>query len=405
MNRRAVARLRETQTIRERAHRLLDLGTQGRLHHFAVDIRKLVEVADYVADVIRNNYPDLKIPYHGRWRHFSARGIDRWTLLSRAFSDKEEMVRAAIDLVTVSVLLDAGAGSKWSYAEANSNLRIGRSEGLAIATFHMFRDGLFSSDPLHPLRVDAAALAEIDAAKLGCGFQLNANNTIEGLAGRIALLKNLAAALKDQPRLFGAHPGRPGYVFDYLEGGKREIEATDILDVVLEAMAPIWPGRIMLGSHNLGDVWTHSQLTYGDHTTKLMPFHKLSQWLTYSLLEPFEWAGLKISGLDRLTGLAEYRNGGLFVDCGLLRLKHPADAGKTHELSEELVVEWRALTVALLDELRLPVAQRLGLQPTDFPLARLLEGGTWAAGRKIAQHKRPLTGDPPIKIASDGTVF
>jgi hypothetical protein len=34
----------------------------------------------------------------------------------------------------------------------------------------------------------------------------------------------------------------------------------------------------------------------------------------------------------------------------------------------------------------------------------VLEGGTWAAGRKLAREKRP-DASPPIAVASDGTVF
>jgi hypothetical protein len=69
-----------------------------------------------------------------------------------------------------------------------------------------------------------------------------------------------------------------------------------------------------------------------------------------------------------------------------------------------LVIEWRAMTVALLDRLRPLVAKELGLSLEDFPLARLLEGGTWAAGRRLAKQLR-ANGSPPISIVSDGTVF
>jgi hypothetical protein len=68
------------------------------------------------------------------------------------------------------------------------------------------------------------------------------------------------------------------------------------------------------------------------------------------------------------------------------------------------VVEWRALTVALLDELAPKVrAHQLGLSAAQLPLACVLEGGTWAAGRVLAQRLRG--GTPPLNIASDGTVF
>jgi hypothetical protein len=72
--------------------------------------------------------------------------------------------------------------------------------------------------------------------------------------------------------------------------------------------------------------------------------------------------------------------------------------------SDEAVIEWRALTVTLLDELAPRVRALLGLDETQLPLAAMLEGGTWAAGREIAAERR-AGGDPPLTIASDGTVF
>jgi hypothetical protein len=135
-----------------------------------------------------------------------------------------------------------------------------------------------------------------------------------------------------------------------------------------------------------------------------VPLHKLSQWLAYSLIEPLEGAGIQVTDVGELTGLAEYRNGGLFVDLGVLSPRDPGALSKTHGVSDPLVVGWRALTVALLDEIAPQVAARLDLSVEEFPLARVLEGGTWAAGRLIAAQRRP-DGGPPIRIMSDGTVF
>ncbi|MGH6950890.1 MAG: DUF1688 family protein, partial [Vitreimonas sp.] len=67
-------------------------------------------------------------------------------------------------------------------------------------------------------------------------------------------------------------------------------------------------------------------------------------------------------------------------------------------------VSWRSLTVALLDRIAPLVRERLGATAEQFPLARVLEGGTWAAGRAIAREQR-TDGGPPLLIHSDGTVF
>ena len=128
-----------------------------------------------------------------------------------------------------------------------------------------------------------------------------------------------------------------------------------------------------------------------------------SQWLTYSLLEPFEWAGVKVRHLDALTALPEYRNGGLLIDSSVIVPKDPAFLARRWKVSDEFIVEWRALTVALLDELAPRVRKVLDRTEEELPLACVLEGGTWAAGRVLAQRLRG--GTPPLNIASDGTVF
>jgi hypothetical protein len=98
---------------------------------------------------------------------------------------------------------------------------------------------------------------------------------------------------------------------------------------------------------------------------------------------------------------AEYRNGGLLIDTGVLTLADPRVTAVTHDVGSELVVEWRALTVSLLDELAPRVRSLLGVPALS--LASMLEGGTWAAGRGLARQLRG--GEPPLKIAADGTVF
>ncbi|MBV8456533.1 MAG: DUF1688 family protein, partial [Acetobacteraceae bacterium] len=109
-------------------------------------------------------------------------------------------------------------------------------------------------------------------------------------------------------------------------------------------------------------------------------------------------------GLDALTGLAEYRNGGLLIDLRVLSLRVPALAHTALPVSHPAIVEWRALTIALLDRLAPLVRARLGRTEAQLPLARLLQGGTWAAGRRIANQLR-TDGSPPITVASDGSVF
>lgn len=71
--------------------------------------------------------------------------------------DAAERTRRMIDLFLVSVLLDAGAGTKWKYRAENGKF-YNRSEGLAVASFEMFRAGLFSSNPQQKDQVDGELL-------------------------------------------------------------------------------------------------------------------------------------------------------------------------------------------------------------------------------------------------------
>jgi hypothetical protein len=117
----------------------------------------------------------------------------------------------------------------------------------------------------------------------------------------------------------------------------------------------------------------------------------------------------------------------LLVDFGVLVPKDPRILTDEFDPSSEVIIEWRALTVALLDKLHEIILQRLNFTAEAFPLvkvrivrlpryatykqltkrvvdAQMLEGGSWKAGRVIAKDKR-AGGGPPITIKSDGTVF
>lgn len=404
----AVQQLRDPLTIRERCQELLALADAGLLTHFEIHREHLANTADYVLATIEDRYPDLDIPFHSRWRHFQVGGIDRWGAMPDKYqgNSREGIARMRIDLAVTSVLLDAGAGDQWRYVEAGSGATYGRSEGLALASLEMFAAGAFSSEPDDPLQADALGLTSLQTQDLNCAFQIRADNPLVGAAGRTALLRSLGAALPLHPDLFGQQCPRVGHLYDYLAARAvdKRLPATEIFAAVLRGLAPIWPSRLLLGGENLGDVWRHSAIKRDDLSDGLVPFHKLSQWLSYSLVEPLEEAGLCVTELETLTGLSEYRNGGLFVDLGVLSLRQPDVAHNSHDPGSELVVEWRALTLALLDELAALIRARLKLDSERLPLIRILEGGTWAAGRKAANERR-AGGGPPIVVSSDGTVF
>jgi hypothetical protein len=398
--------LLSAQAVRERAHMVLAAGLSGSLDYFTVTEARLTAAADYVAETIRLNFPSLDVPFHSRWRHFVVDGVDRWQAVADHLNrDHEARARTRFDLVVTSVLLDAGAGPGWRWRDPGTGVMLARSEGLAIASLEAFRSGLFSSDANNPLKADADGLKALTVERLGKAFQVAEDNVLAGLRGRTLLLNRLGAVVADDTRNFGPEKRVAG-LYDVLKASTatNSIEAAAILAIVLAALGPIWPGRITLDGLNLGDTWQHASITIPGPTCGLIPFHKLSQWLSYSLIEPLQEAGLEVTDIDELTGLAEYRNGGLMLDFGVLepRSRHLFDRPFTPV--DPPIIEWRALTVALIDRIAPLVRERLGLDASELRLASILEGGTWRAGRRIAGAKRTDSA-PPVRIISDGSVF
>jgi hypothetical protein len=406
----AAAILRSTATIRERAGQLLERARNGESPWFVVDDGFLDTAATEVVKVTRSRYPKLHIPVHSRWRHFEAGGIDRKAELDRLLGDSvSARAHAMVDLTVVSVLLDAGAGPDWKYTEPATGKTFTRSEGLGVASFHAFTSGLFSGDPLRPLQVDSVGLRSLVTDHLAAAFQVGPSNPLVGIEERAVLLRRLGEVMAEQPEVFG-EDARPAGIYDTIVTPygfgvphTADVAAHDILSQLLISMSDIWPAGNSIAGVPLGDCWRHAAVRGEGLSDGWMPFHKLSQWMTYSLLEPFEWSGVKVRDVNRLTALPEYRNGGLMIDSGLLALRDEGAAKEIWQPGDEIIVEWRALTVALMDEVADAVRKQLRVSGEQMPLARVLEGGTWAAGRELAMRHR--NGLPPLRVASDGTVF
>ena len=289
--------------IRQSAEAIFELTKNGKTH-FTYHPEKFDYTVDYVIDMIKENYPTLEIPFHSRWGHFKAFGIDR---VKESFEpkiknlDRMEQARTKLDLVITSVLLDAGAGAEWKYLEASSGKTITRSEGLGVASFYLFMDGALSDKG--KLEATAKGLQNLTKEKLSEVFQVSPANPLVGVDGRLSLLKNLGKTIEAKKDIFPG--GRPGSLVDYLNTryGK-SFTGPELLRAVLDGLGEIWPGRIKVAGVNLGDVWNYEKVPGG-----LAAFHKLSQWMTYSLCEPLQDAGFTITEVENLTGLAEYRNG------------------------------------------------------------------------------------------------
>ncbi|KAI1469612.1 DUF1688-domain-containing protein [Daldinia caldariorum] len=457
----AAGYLRSLGSVRERSKIVTDKALRNELNHFDVDMAKFPDVASFVCGIIKRDYdaPFSSIPPHGRYQHFCAGGRDRIANLLATFPedvDNTEKCRRLIDLFLVSVLLDAGAGTEWSFKSAENGRIYRRSEGLAIASLEMFKTGLFSGNPSNKFQVDKDGLQNLTVEQLAKGMQSRPGNTIAGLEGRAQLLIRLGNALSEKTDFFGVD-GRPGNMIDYLlahpttQASSSPIVILPVLwNVLMSGLASIWPpSRTAIDGVSLGDAWPCSSMPQhipppsspgfspfpnsqsGSGTApweSILPFHKLTQWLTYSLMQPMQnLLRIQFAGTELLTGLPEYRNGGLFIDLGVLTLKQDdLERGLQHyndycqrtgtkgvevapmfEPSDDVIVEWRGVTVGFLDMLLVEVNKALKkeLNGGELTLAQLLEAGSWKGGREIAEVSRPNTKEPPILIDSDGTVF
>jgi hypothetical protein len=290
------------------------------------------------------------------------------------------------------------------------------SEGLALATFRAFVGGVFSAATDDPLRADAATLRHVDTAALRAVFQVTPNNPLAGLDGRAGTLARLGEALQAEADRGGGQ-ARPGLLYDRITAGgtRTEVDAAELLGSALRLLAPVWRTGILVSGVPAGDVWPHRWAGAGlgevpgsdeliDRTTPgWVPFHMAGQWLVYTLVEPLSRAGVQVTGLEALTALPDAANGGLLLDMGVIVARSARELQRGWKPGDEIVVEWRALTVTLIDELAARLRERLGCSDIELPLAAVLEGGTRIAGRRLAQQLRG--GAPALKVEGDGTLF
>ncbi|OMJ20530.1 Uracil catabolism protein 4 [Smittium culicis] len=435
---------RSLEAVRERSNWVYSLVKEGKSKYFKVDEAKLEQVASFIGELIARDYTSANsVPAHGRWRSFEIQNgsdteqkrdlvnehIQKWMSYG---VDSKEICRRVIDLFVVSVILDAGAGSKWAYFDSETNSTYKRTEGLGMASLRMFEAGIFSSDQKSPFQVDSKKLLSFSDKDLIKGFQVSESNPLIGTENRARLIRNLGRVISNEevffPRSGGKSSSRPGNMFDYLVSKSiyGKIGVKQLWKVIIEGFYEVWPKtETKIEQVSLGDAWKCDILMQGTFSDRfeeynnIIPFHKLSMWLTWSLVEAIERVGcLAVCDLHLLTGLPEYRNGGLLVDMGVIQLNqitideqimtgnvNTEDKTPLFEVNSQVVVEWRALTITLLDKLHLVLCEALGMKTSEFPLNKLLEAGSWKAGRELSFKLRPKTGNPPIGIISDGTVF
>ncbi|KAI8148745.1 hypothetical protein BJV82DRAFT_505446 [Fennellomyces sp. T-0311] len=427
------------RAVRERCFRVQEAGVRNRLQHFDVDPSKLQDVVQFVVSLIKRDFDDPSaMPVHGIWRHFES-GRPRIQHLLNSWSslgfDATEQTRRVLDLFVVGVLLDSDVDHVWTYREKATGRAYKRAEGVAVAVLELFTAGAFSSDVNQPHRVDSEALMKLSLETLHKGFQIDhERNVFIGLEDRLELLRHLGQVLQERADYFqqtGPVP-RPGNLMDYLLEHKTTIKTKKGALILLETLWPVVQAMGELhvadrangkgGIPSLGDVYPSSAIQNANNpqsTDHYVPFHKMSQWLVYSIIEPMErLLGATIEGTELLTPLPEFRNGGLLMDTGFISLKqHEYNRGIENyhknsllpgqpkievapmfEMDDPVIVEWRALTTAYLDIVAERVRDVLRLNRNKLTLTRLMDGATWSAGRELAEISRPNTQEPPIVV-------
>lgn len=267
--------------------------------------------------------------------------------------------------------------------------------GLALATWHAFNQGVFSSDGSDPLRADAVVLKRLDAAALRAVFQAGPSNPLAGLEARAELLCRLGQRLEEQAAAQGG-AARPSRLLDALTGdgtegragiggaepaanGVRTVDAAALLRTIVGGWAAIWPGGSRVLGLPAGDVWPHAWAGADGSrgrdpaTSGWVPLHRPGQWLLWSLVGPLAAAGVRVTGLEAMPALPDASHGGLLLDRGVIVARDTRDLERRWKPSDPLVAEWRALTVTLFDELAAQVQAQLGPQaarvlPADLAL-------------------------------------
>lgn len=378
--------------IRKQSGIILQLAQEKALKAYHYHPEKISEVARYVIETTEQRYPDGLVPPHSRWRHFEAGDKNRWATLRKAIP-AEESLKIATELTILAVLLDAGAGADWRYTE-NDGSTYTRSEGLGVASFHLFNQHFASGDAPG---ITANRLKNLTLDAFRDAFQVSGQNPLIGTRERWQLLQDLASQLANNPSIFGAE-GRLGNLAETLLN-KNQIDLIHAFNCLLDLLTPVWPER---PGQNVaeGDVWYYTT----DQVDIRLPFHKLTQWMLYSLAECWQMHDIEVLNSNLLTALPEYRNGGLLIDMEVLIPVDPEFHYKEFSPESNEVLELRAMTVATVDLIADSIRSQMGADATNLSLAQILEGGTWFAGRKIAREKRSDS-SPPIRYQADGTLF
>ena len=111
--------------------------------------------------MIKDKYKSIEdIPPHSRLNHIPKELLSKITI-----NDSLEKTKSILDIIILSVILDAGAGNIWMFQR--DGFKSGRSEGIALASFFLFMEGAFGQKPF---QVDSQGLKSLALERFKEGF-------------------------------------------------------------------------------------------------------------------------------------------------------------------------------------------------------------------------------------------
>ena len=368
----AVEHLHRLDVIRERAWMLLAAAERGQSDHFVPSAEAIGTVAVALADSIRADDaavkgtapPPLANLWHGMRRHQPGALAALGDAL--AGGDGLERARSGADLAALHRIIEP--------------IGLDASSPALDALVRHFAAGGWSG------RAGAVALDApgIRRALAGDGAVAIPDALMAKLAegGRRQRLEQLAAGLERAPDQLGLD-GRFGSLLEGLvaesagSGGigdsTGQIPAQLLVDRLAPLIDPITASTVRIGGSLAGDVWRHPLAWAEDRSRELVPFHSLLLALVLDLVEPLEEASAPLADLDQLPVPADRVLAAQMLRLGLVRSRHPAVARLRHPPGSDIVVELRALSVALCERLADRLRAELGRTAHDLPVVQIVE--------------------------------
>jgi len=374
----AVEHLHRLEVIRERAWMLLAAAERGASDHFVPSPEAIGTVALAMAETIRaepaadatagpgSDQPALA----NLWQLLRTQAPEALGTLGDALAGGDPLARAksGADLAVLHRVLGPG----------------GLGDELADLVYS-FAAGAWTANSRDSAVLDAPGIRRALAGDGSIALPASVAELLAD-ADRRQRLEQLARGLERQPDRFGVD-GRFGELLTQLvtarplagepappvgPAGSSGLRAQTVVDGLAPLIDPIVASTVRIGGRQMGDVWRHPLAWAEDRSRELVPFHALLLALTLDLVEPLQEAGQPLVDLDQLPVPATRALASDVLRLGLVRTRHAAIARLRHPPGSDIVVELRALSVALADRLVDRLRAELNRTVHDLPVARLI---------------------------------